>query len=156
MHVLRFREKKIMDEFFNPFIAICDYNRIPRARLSVTLVDFHTSFHLLVCTLWQLGNFEEMFLFILILNSIIYAVFFVGIIDVGTHISKRYQSVGTQNEIMLDLHSEMIEIRDNKVDFDHDDRSSNDIHACCVMVIVVGNGHGDTSSNPGGDWLHFT
>ena len=25
-----------------------------------------------------------------------------------------------------------------------------------VMVIVVGNGHGDTSSNPGGDWLHFT
>ena len=24
------------------------------------------------------------------------------------------------------------------------------------MVIVVGNGHGDTSSNPGGDWLHFT
>ena len=25
-----------------------------------------------------------------------------------------------------------------------------------VMVIVVGNGHGDTSSNPGRDWLHFT
>ena len=25
-----------------------------------------------------------------------------------------------------------------------------------VMVIVVGNGHGDTSSNPGWDWLHFT
>ena len=25
-----------------------------------------------------------------------------------------------------------------------------------VMVIVVGNGHGDTSSNPGLDWLHFT
>ena len=25
-----------------------------------------------------------------------------------------------------------------------------------VMVIVVGNGHGDTSSNPGPDWLHFT
>ena len=24
-----------------------------------------------------------------------------------------------------------------------------------VMVIVVGNGHGDTSSNPGRDWLHF-
>ena len=24
------------------------------------------------------------------------------------------------------------------------------------MVIVVGNGHGDTSSNPGWDWLHFT
>ena len=24
-----------------------------------------------------------------------------------------------------------------------------------VMVIVVGNGHGDTSSNPG-DWLHCT
>ena len=24
-----------------------------------------------------------------------------------------------------------------------------------VMVIVVGNGHGDTSSNPGGDRLHF-
>ena len=23
------------------------------------------------------------------------------------------------------------------------------------MVIVVGNGHGDTSSNPGRDWLHF-
>ena len=25
-----------------------------------------------------------------------------------------------------------------------------------VMVIVVGNGHGDTNSNPGWDWLHFT
>ena len=25
-----------------------------------------------------------------------------------------------------------------------------------VMVIVVGYGHGDTSSNPGQDWLHFT
>ena len=25
-----------------------------------------------------------------------------------------------------------------------------------VLVIVVGNGHADTSSNPGRDWLHFT
>ena len=25
-----------------------------------------------------------------------------------------------------------------------------------VMVIVVGNGHGDMSSNPGRDWLHLT
>ena len=25
-----------------------------------------------------------------------------------------------------------------------------------LMVIVVGNGHGDTSSNLGQDWLHFT
>ena len=25
-----------------------------------------------------------------------------------------------------------------------------------VMVIFVGNRHGDTSSNPGRDWLHFT
>ena len=25
-----------------------------------------------------------------------------------------------------------------------------------VMVIIIGNGHGDTSSNPGWDWLHFT
>ena len=25
-----------------------------------------------------------------------------------------------------------------------------------VMVIVVGNGHCDMSSNPGRDWLHFT
>ena len=25
-----------------------------------------------------------------------------------------------------------------------------------VMVIVLGNGHGDTSSNPGRDWLYFT
>ena len=25
-----------------------------------------------------------------------------------------------------------------------------------VMVIVVGNGHGDTSSDPGRGWLHFT
>ena len=24
-----------------------------------------------------------------------------------------------------------------------------------VMVIVAGNGHGDTSSNPGRDWLYF-
>ena len=28
--------------------------------------------------------------------------------------------------------------------------------ACGIIVIVVGNGHGDTSSNPGRDWLHFT
>ena len=25
-----------------------------------------------------------------------------------------------------------------------------------VMVIVDRNGHGDTNSNPGQDWLHFT
>ena len=25
-----------------------------------------------------------------------------------------------------------------------------------VIVIVVGNGHDDTSSNSGQDWLHFT
>ena len=25
-----------------------------------------------------------------------------------------------------------------------------------VMGIVAGNVHGDTSSNPGRDWLHFT
>ena len=25
-----------------------------------------------------------------------------------------------------------------------------------VVVIVVENGHGDTSSNPGLDWLHFS
>ena len=25
-----------------------------------------------------------------------------------------------------------------------------------VMVIIVGNGHGDSSSNPERDWLHFT
>ena len=36
--------------------------------------------------------------------------------------------------------------------------SSSSCHggASGVMVIVVGNGHGDTSSNPGRDWLHFT
>ena len=27
---------------------------------------------------------------------------------------------------------------------------------CGVMVIVAGNGHGDMSSNPGWDWLHFS
>ena len=25
-----------------------------------------------------------------------------------------------------------------------------------VMVIIIGNGHGDTSSNPERDWLYFT
>ena len=25
-----------------------------------------------------------------------------------------------------------------------------------VMIIVAGYGHGDTSSNPGRAWLHFT
>ena len=24
-----------------------------------------------------------------------------------------------------------------------------------VMVIIAGNGHGNTSSNPGWDWFHF-
>ena len=28
--------------------------------------------------------------------------------------------------------------------------------ACGVMVIVVGNEHSNTSSNPQQDWLHFT
>ena len=28
--------------------------------------------------------------------------------------------------------------------------------ACGVMVIIAGNGHGDTSSNPGRDGMHFT
>ena len=28
--------------------------------------------------------------------------------------------------------------------------------ACGVMVIVAEYGHGDASSNPGRDWLHFT
>ena len=28
--------------------------------------------------------------------------------------------------------------------------------ACGVMVIVAGIEHGDTCSNPGGNWLHFT
>ena len=27
---------------------------------------------------------------------------------------------------------------------------------CGVIVIVVGNGHGHTDSDPGQDWLHFT
>ena len=28
--------------------------------------------------------------------------------------------------------------------------------ACGAMFIVGRNGHGDTSSNPGRDWSHFT
>ena len=31
-----------------------------------------------------------------------------------------------------------------------------EIGARGVMVIVAGYGHGNTSSNPGPDWLHFT
>ena len=39
----------------------------------------------------------------------------------------------------------------------NDNVSSNDKGGDCgVMVIIVGNGHGDMSSNPGQDWLHFT
>ena len=32
------------------------------------------------------------------------------------------------------------------------------VYTCArgVMVIVAGYGHGDASSNPGRDWLHFT
>ena len=33
---------------------------------------------------------------------------------------------------------------------------STSVGACGVMVIVTGYGHGDTSSIPGQDWLHFT
>ena len=29
-------------------------------------------------------------------------------------------------------------------------------YSLALMVTVVENGHGDTSSNPGRDWLHFT
>ena len=28
--------------------------------------------------------------------------------------------------------------------------------ACGIIVIVAGIGHGDSSSKPGRDWLHFT
>ena len=40
----------------------------------------------------------------------------------------------------------------------HDMKMKDNIHlgARGVIVIVAGNGHGDTSSNPGRDWLHFT
>ena len=34
--------------------------------------------------------------------------------------------------------------------------NNNNKGALGVMVIVVENGHDDTSSNPGWDWLHFT
>ena len=38
-----------------------------------------------------------------------------------------------------------------------DDNDNNDHGgARGVMFIVVGNGHGDTGSNPTQDWLHFT
>ena len=36
------------------------------------------------------------------------------------------------------------------------DRIGYRINARGVMVIVIGVGHDDTSSNPGLDWLHFT
>ena len=29
------------------------------------------------------------------------------------------------------------------------------VDGCGIMVIIVGNGHGDRSSNPRQDWLHF-
>ena len=35
-------------------------------------------------------------------------------------------------------------------------KDGDDGGARSVMVIVVENGHGDKSSNPGRDWLHFT
>ena len=38
----------------------------------------------------------------------------------------------------------------------HSDSRINWGDALCVMVIILGNRHGDTSSNPGQDWLHFT
>ena len=34
--------------------------------------------------------------------------------------------------------------------------SDNNNNACGVMVIIIGNGHGDMSSNPRRGWLHFT
>ena len=43
----------------------------------------------------------------------------------------------------------------DKLSFINTDNSING-GARGVMVILVGNGHGDTSSNPGRDWLHFT
>ena len=38
----------------------------------------------------------------------------------------------------------------------NNDNNNKNEGACGVMVIVVGNKYGDTSSNPGPDWLHFT
>ena len=37
-----------------------------------------------------------------------------------------------------------------------DNKCKNSGGARGVMVIDVGNGNGDTSSNPRQDWLHFT
>ena len=27
--------------------------------------------------------------------------------------------------------------------------------ACCAIITIIGNGHGNPSSNPGQGWLHF-
>ena len=42
------------------------------------------------------------------------------------------------------------------VDNEQTDKQTSFLGARGVMVNVVGNGHGDTSSNPARDWLHFT
>ena len=51
------------------------------------------------------------------------------------------------------------ELRESKTKIYQPRRTNTDMGrrgVCGVMVIVAGNGHGDTSSNPGWDWLHFT
>ena len=60
-----------------------------------------------------------------------------------------------RNEILWDLGIQM----DHLISARGPDQviiNTKDRGARGVMVIDVGYGHGDTSSNPGQDWLHFT
>ena len=47
-------------------------------------------------------------------------------------------------------------LESNRNDSNRGNNIRNNKTARGVMVILVGNGHGDTSSKPGRDWLHFT
>ena len=59
-----------------------------------------------------------------------------------------YSDIHTADHIKVDI---LFNLQEGKSDI-----VINIGDACGVMVIVVGNGHCDTSSNPGRDWLHFT
>ena len=97
------------------FSSVCDCNWIPGNEVHI--------FHLL-------SNLAEMFLIILTQNFTIFAMFLIQIIAMEIWSGKEYLLLYTEQvikEITSDSESELNEISDYKVDFDHDQSGTDDV-----------------------------
>ena len=66
---------------------------------------------------------------------------------------------GKEKTRIISLYSELTSLKKNQIKETYSIMIYTDIYiggARGVMVIVLGIGHDDTSSNPGREWLHFT